>query len=208
MSEPAPSRNTTSRRREVIFWTVLGAVLFTTRASFADQYVVPSESMSPTVLVGDRVVVSKIHYGLRVPLTNFYLTHGAPIERGDVVVLDSPEQDMVLLKRVVAVEGDRVEVHGGSLRLNGRDVPIAHQSTNAALIECLDAHCHPVALDDGGGPDFDRVVPVGHVLVMGDNRGNSRDGRTFGFVARERVLGRARGVFFRNGSLGWWPLAQ
>jgi len=87
-------------------------VALTGRATLADQYHVPSGSMEPTVQVGDRVLVSKIAYGLRVPLTERYLARFAPPACGDVVVLVSPESGEVLLKRVAAVAGDRVELGG------------------------------------------------------------------------------------------------
>lgn len=197
-----PSTRRGSRRSEIVFFAALFSVLFVTRASFADQYTVPSESMMPTVHIGDRVFVSKIAYGLRVPMTHVYLARFATPRRGDVVVLDSPDQDMVLLKRVVAVEGDHVTIRDGALTVNGRDVPLSHSA--GALLEQLDEHTHPVSLADGGGPDFDGTVPRGQVLLVGDNRGNSRDGRFFGYVSRDRILGRASGAFLRNGHLGWW----
>lgn len=172
------------------------AVALVTRSSLADQYVVPSGSMEPTVAVGDHVLVSKIAYGLRVPGTHQWLAVGSGPERGDVVVLDSPEEPVVLLKRVVAVPGDWVEVRGGVVRIDGqrRDLPLGS----------LDGRGPLASLDDGPGSDFGPArVPDGQVLVLGDHRGNSRDGRSFGFVPRERVLGRVERVAFRGGRLAW-----
>jgi signal peptidase I len=201
MIDRTPSRRV-SLRSEIVFLSALFTVLFVTRASFADQYTVPSESMMPTVHIGDRVFVSKIAYGLRLPMTHLYLARFQSPRRGDVVVLDSPDQDMVLLKRVVAVEGDRVRLRAGRLVVNGHEVPVVQ--SDGATMEHLDAHTHPISLADGGGPDFDGVVPRGQVLLVGDNRGNSRDGRYFGYVSRDRILGRASGAFLREGHLGWW----
>jgi signal peptidase I len=165
-------------------------VLLTARASLADHYQVPSGSMQPTVEVGDRLVVLKAAYGIRLPLTQIWLTEAATPARGDVVVLTSPEDGGVLLKRVVAVEGDRVSVRQGEVVLDGAPVAEPHKS-----------------LLFGGGPDFGPArVPSGRVLVMGDNRGNSHDGRSFGFVAVEAILGRAVAVYLRDGSPGWIPL--
>ncbi len=160
--------------------------------------------MQPTVHVGDRVFVSKIAYGLRIPLTNVYLARFAAPARGDVVVLDAPDQDMVLLKRVVAIPGDRVTVHDGTLSINGRRVDVTWHGGVAT--ERLGASAHAISLDDGGGPDFDGVVPPDRYLLLGDNRGNSRDGRYFGFVSRDRIIGRARGVFLRDGAPAWRAL--
>ena len=165
-------------------------VLLTARASLADHYTVPTGSMLPTVHVGDRVVVLKAAYGLRLPLTQVWLTEVETPTRGDVVALTSPEDGRVLLKRVVAVDGDRVSVRGGAVTLDGEAVPEPHRS-----------------LLLGGGPDFGPVrVPDGRVLVMGDNRGGSHDGRLFGFVPVEAILGRAVAVYLRDGTPGWIPL--
>ncbi len=157
--------------------------------------------MEPNVHVGDHIVVAKAAYGLRLPLTETYLVHFSKPARGDVVVIEPPDAESrhatesdivgsVLLKRVVAVEGDVVEVRDGHVRIDGQLAP-----------EAL------LSLDSGGGPDLGPVrVPTGKVLLLGDNRGNSRDGRTFGFVDGERVLGRAFAIVARDGRLAYEPL--
>lgn len=175
-----------SRLRSFVQLAVFIAVSFAVRASFADHYRVPSGSMEPTVKVDDHVLVVKAAYGLRLPLTTTYVARFSEPARGDVVVLEGVDDPpIVLLKRVVAVGGDRVEVKDGHVFIDGR------------------------LTDDRatGGPDFGPArVPDGSVLVLGDNRGNSRDGRTFGFVPRDRVLGRAVAVVSRDGSLVYDPL--
>ena len=187
--------------RTVLQLASAAAVALTARASLADHYRVPSGSMEPNVHVGDHIVVSKAAYGLRLPLTENYLLHFARPARGDVVVIEPPDAESrhavesdvigsVLLKRVVAVEGDLVEVRDGHVRIDGARAPEA-----------------TLSLDSGGGPDLGPVrVPAGKVLLLGDNRGNSRDGRTFGFVDRERVLGRAFAVVARDGHAAYEPL--
>ncbi|MFO0551453.1 MAG: signal peptidase I [Polyangiaceae bacterium] len=174
------------------------AIALTARASLADHYVVPTGSMIPTVHEGDRVVVSKAAYGLRVPFSRVWLSRWSDPHRGDVVVLESPTEDIILLKRVVAIPGDRVEIAGGHLILNGKRVEATDRD------ETLDGKRHMLSLASGGGPDFGpATVPTGKVLVIGDNRGNSRDGRSFGFVDLDSVLGRAIAVYSRDGSLVW-----
>ena len=171
---------------------VITAVLSLTRASLADHYVVPSGSMKPSVQIGDHVCVAKASYGVRVPFTEDWLLQYDAPNRGDVVVLHSPESGDVLLKRVVAVEGDEVTVRDGIVTTSG-----ARESSTA----------YPLRLDAGGGPDFGPVrVPRDQVLVMGDNRGDSHDGRVFGFVRRGAVLGRALSVCVRDGAPTWQPL--
>ena len=147
--------------------------------------------MEPTVHTGDHILVEKAAYGLRVPLTSTWLARFEDPKRGDVIVLSSPEDgETVLLKRVAAVAGDTVEVSGGRVSIGGQtlDEPWA-------------------SLAAGSGPDFGTVVvPSGKVLVLGDNRGNSHDGREIGWVDTRNVLGRAIAVVGRDGLPSYEPL--
>jgi signal peptidase I len=198
---PRP-RRLSPRLRAIVQLLVLVAAVLTGRASLADQYQVPTGSMEPTVAIGDRVLVNKLAYGLRLPLSQIYLARFARPARGDVVVLASPESGEVLLKRVVAGPGDRVAVAGGALTLDG--VPVATRREAGQPVEELGRGPHPLGLEHGGGPAFGPVtVPPDCFLVLGDNRGNSHDGRAFGFVARRAILGRVVGVFWRGGSPTW-----
>jgi signal peptidase I len=191
--------------REIVPILAAVVVVLVTRSSFADHYVVPSGSMEPTVQVGDQVCVSKIAYGLRVPASHAYFVHGASPARGDVVVLASPTDGEVLLKRVVAVPGDLVEVDAGRVTIDGIPAPVTER--DGGLVEDLDGRTHPLGGQYGGGPDFGPTrVPPDRFLVLGDNRGNSRDGRYFGWVDRDAILGRALAVCLRDGKPVWRPL--
>jgi signal peptidase I len=186
----------------VIAIGTVAMVIFSTRSSLADHYVVPSGSMLPTVEIGDRILVNKLAFGFHLPFVRSYLIPIAEPQRGDVVVLDSPVEDIVLLKRVVAVPGDRVEVREGRLSIGGREVPVAKRG--GQLTEVLDAAAHPIRVTHGGGPSFGpMVVPEGHYLVLGDNRGESADGRLFGFVERDRLRGKAIAVYYSDGGFTW-----
>lgn len=188
--------------RELVTILAAVAVVVTARTSLADHYFVPSESMEPTVLPRDHIVVDKLAYGLRLPLVDGYAIRMAEPARGEVVVLTSPDDGIVLLKRVVAVPGDRVRVVDGKLELNGVNVPVELRDNQ--LRESLGKTNHPVSLDAGGGPPYGPlVIPKDKFLVMGDNRGNSRDGRFFGLVSRSSIFGRAEGVFLRHGLPTW-----
>jgi signal peptidase I len=180
------------------------AVIGSARASLADHYVVPSGSMEPTVHVGDRILVNKAAFGWRVPLTEVWLGEPSLPERGSVVVLRSPEPGPVLLKRVVALPLDRVQVRHGRLSINDVEVPVSEADGEAdTLVEYLGTP-HRIQLAMHGGPDFGpTVVPAGKILVLGDNRGNSRDGRYFGFVDAVTLRGRALGVYARDGRFTW-----
>lgn len=178
-------------------------LLLAARSSFADHYVVPSGSMEGTLMPGDRVLVDKRAYGLRVPFTLARLTAGDAVARGDIVVFDSREDGTRLIKRVVAVGGDLLEVRQGRVYINGRAAgdPRTEREQFGERTALLD-------LDRGGGPDLaPTVVPPGQVFVLGDHRGNSRDSRFFGFVPARDIYARASRVYYRsNDGFVWKPL--
>jgi signal peptidase I len=183
---------------------VVIAVIAVARGSFADHYVVPTGSMEPTLMPGDRVLVDKTAYGWRLPYTHVELGGDASPRAGDVVIFDSPEDGTRLVKRVVAVAGDRVAVRGGHLEVDGRPL----SPPGAPDVERFPSGEVHLSLVHGGGPDLEPTeVPPGRLLVMGDARGNSRDGRIFGFVDEEAVYARALRVFYRRGErFVWKPL--
>lgn len=164
-------------------------VLLAGRSSFADHYVVPSGSMEQTLFPGDRVVVDKRAYGLRVPFTLVKIIAGEAPARGDVIVFDAPDDGTRLIKRIVAVGGDRLQVRDGHVFVNGT------RGDEKAALE----------LRLSGGPDVVPIhVPMGHVFVMGDFRGNSRDSRFFGFVREDQIYARAWRVYYRVGEWFVW----
>lgn len=186
---------------------ILAAVIFCSlaaRSALADHYYIPSESMEYSLHVGDRVLVDKRAYGLRVPFTDVKITEGDFPQRGEIVVFDSPESGVRLIKRVVAVAGDRIEVREGKLIINGERL----ESPTAADLEVFGEREAQLNLRGGGGPDMEpTVVPEGKVMVMGDNRGNSRDGRAFGFISKDEIYGHAFRLYYRRGEgFVWKPI--
>ncbi len=180
---------TRAHLRELLAFTAFCFVLLSARWSLANHYVVPTPSMEPTVMVGDHVLVDETAFGLRVPFTDWRVTDGQPPRRGDVVVLESPEDGITLLKRVVAVPGDVVAVRRGAVLVHG-----VHTAFDAEVAN----------LRHGGGSDLGPLqIPDDQYLVMGDNRGQSHDGRAFGLVRRDDVFGRAVGVVWRDGGPRW-----
>jgi signal peptidase I len=185
---------------------VVGLVLGTFRSAVADWNDVPSGSMKPTILEGDRVFVNKMAYDLKVPFTTWRVSEWSAPTRGDVVVLYSPHDGKRLIKRVVGVPGDRVAMKDHRLVVNGAPAayaPIdgrllrAGDSDDAAFVETAAGRAHPILVTPRrpSMASFEPVVvPPERYLVMGDNRDNSFDSRWFGFVERASILGRATAV--------------
>jgi signal peptidase I len=182
------------------------------RSALADWNDVPSGSMRPTIVEGDRIFVNKAAYSLRVPFTRLRLVEWAEPKRGDIVVLFSPEDGKRLVKRVVGLPGDRLEMLEGRLLIN--DQPATYAPIDPDLVssiepqersgfrffeEDLGDRQHQLMVPDWPGARgyFGRLeVPPDHYFVMGDNRNNSRDSRYFGFVERAAIVGRATYVAF------------
>ena len=179
------------------------------RASIVQAYVIPTSSMIPTLQVGDHILVNKFRYGLRVPDSVFglkvpglplgqYLCRFGPVQREDVVVLVSPvDPSMDLVKRVIAISGDAVMVKNGKVFLNGRamDDPHAHfevPDQDRTPSQARNPRDNFGVFDEHTGELLGPVtVPLGKLLVMGDNRDDSFDSRYWGFADVDAVEGRA-----------------
>ncbi len=195
---------------------VLGAV----RGSLADWYDVPTGSMRPTIEVGDRILVNKLAFGLRVPLTQTWMATWSAPQRGDIVVLRAPDDGTILVKRVVGLPGDTVELRNNQLVINGRPLSYAgptgfvSETDDAGRVlrqrvasETLAEHVHPVCItpEIAAMRSFAaRTIPAGSYFVMGDSRDRSRDSRYFGCVPRARILGRSGRVAFSLDRDGWY----
>ncbi|MCU0304288.1 MAG: signal peptidase I [Thermoanaerobaculales bacterium] len=179
------------------------------RSAIADWNDVPTGSMKPTILEGDRIVVNKLAYDLRVPYTRWHLARWADPERGDIVVLSSPADDRRLVKRVIGLPGDTIAMVDNRLVVNGRPVATAPLDGELAAVvepqgcdrvvaaERLGGHDHAMMITPGAptlrsfGPI---ALPEGAYFIMGDNRDESYDSRHFGLVGRDRIIGRALAV--------------
>ena len=196
MSQPLVTRRSARFLQRNLPLVLILGLLLAARSSLADHYVVPTGSMEYTLLPGDRIFVDKTAYGLRLPFTPVELAAGDAPAPGEVVIFDSPEDGRRLVKRVVAVAGERVTLRDGHLLVDGR--PLA--SAGTPPLERFGERSAALNLKYGGGPDLrDAVVPDGHVLVLGDSRGHSRDSRFFGFIPERSRYGRAVGVYYRRG---------
>jgi signal peptidase I len=210
-------------------------VVLALRSFVFEPFRIPSDSMMPTLLDGDFIIVNKYAYGLRLPVLNHKIVATGEPQRGDVVVFRYPVDPSInFIKRLVGLPGDHVEVRDNRIVVNGKPVSFSVDGRyndgcymNMALAhEQLGTHEHeaifcPVAIDrqpllpkcnrsglrgyvcgDEDAPGFFRTpawageVPAGHYLMMGDNRDNSDDGRSWGFVPEENLVGRATRIWF------------
>lgn len=182
-------------------WLPLLAIIvlmMVARSSIADHYHVPTGSMEYSLMPGDRVVVDKTAYGLRVPFTTIDILGAAEPERSDVAVFDSPHDGTRLIKRVAAVGGDIVALRDGHLVINGEPL-------GRGAVEHFEEAVVRLNLSSGGGPDIAALsVPEGKVLMLGDHRGASIDGRYFGLVDEAELVGRAMRIYYRLGDGFVW----
>jgi signal peptidase I len=169
----------TGRRRGVfgdIFESLLVAVILALVIRFFvfQPFYIPSGSMEPTLLTGDRIIVSKFSYYFSEP------------ERGDVVVFKYPrDPKRVFVKRVVALGGETVAIKDGQLYIDGVLVPEEYIPARVSY------------------PDFGPVrVPEGKLFMLGDNRANSDDSRVWGFLDEDLLIGKAVAVYWPVSRIG------
>ena len=201
-AEPGLGRPAPTRRFDHLRTVVLAIMLaFGIRTGLAQAYLVDGLSMQPTLTDGQRVLVVKYPYGLTLPAAEQALVSWSAPARGEVVILASPVDGMDLVKRVVAVEGDAVELRQGHVLVNG--TPLATGRAGACAQRGAAEMCQweeerfagmrwvtrrsPISLPDERAP---LIVPPGHVFVLGDHRDRSTDSRAFGAVEVARIRGR------------------
>lgn len=175
------------------------------RTFVVQAFKIPSGSMKPTLLVGDHILVNKFIYGVRIPFLNKTLIPVKDPERGDIVVFKFPEDPKKdFIKRVIAVEGDTVEIRNKKVYINSQIAEDSHGNF-------LDPHIIP-----GGGRPRDNVgpvsVPADSLFVMGDNRDHSYDSRFWGFVKLSAVKGKAFVIYWSwdrdNSGVRWGRLGD
>jgi signal peptidase I len=200
------------KQKLIIFWKGWGysifiAVLIATsfRSAIADWNIVPSGSMKPTIVEGDRIFVNKLAYDLKIPYTTWHIAEWSSPKRGDIVVFYSPVDNKRLVKRVVGLPGDKIAMRNNILFINGK--PLKYEDVNNpsndsisnpyCLMEDLAGKKHPVMISPYHSSlrSFGPVtIPEGNYFMMGDNRDNSADSRYFGFVERDRIVGQATAI--------------
>jgi signal peptidase I len=189
------------------------------RTAVADWNPIPSGSMRPTLLEGDVVLVDRLAYDLKVPLTDVSLARLADPRRGEVVTFSSPRDGTRLIKRIAAVPGDVVAVEADVLFINGQAaryadpvvvdeaaglgerIPALRVTERVAGSERTVQFLPAAGAKRSFGPV---VVPQDHYFMLGDNRDNSADSRFIGFVPRNRIIGHAHRILVSADILGNW----
>jgi signal peptidase I len=227
----------------------VAVIVLLVRSFIFEPFRIPSDSMMPTLLDGDFIVVNKFAYGLRLPAVGTKILGIGEPQRGDVVVFHYPPDPAVnYIKRMVGLPGDHVQIVSDQLIINGQPVPLQADGRfddgcyhNMRLsTEILAKHTHqtlscltPDELSAPPGPTCNRrlernyecvepavpgehdhsdaaemIVPPGSYLMIGDNRDNSSDGRYWGFVPEDHLVGKATRIWFnwdlqRSGGPNW-----
>jgi signal peptidase I len=170
--------------------------------------------MEPTLLNGDRVVVAKFLYGLFLPFRDQAdINWGGP-KLGDVVIIKSPADGVDIVKRVIGVAGDTIEVHEDLVYRNGEALPRIDRGPCQSGIGAANPRCHWYESKVGEHEfvtsssrlSFDPLpvhIPEGHFYVLGDHRDSSNDSRNpmLGVIPNSRVKGRALSIYWSNGEL-------
>lgn len=189
------------------------------RTAVADWNPIPTASMRPSLLEGDVVFVNRLAYNVKVPLTDVVLAHTGEPQRGDVVTFSSPTDGTRLIKRLVALPGDVVELRNEALVINGQS---AYYTPVRQVMESLDDGSKLGALrfDEHANGQRHRIqvmpelaaprnfgpvtVPAGHYMMLGDNRDRSADSRFIGMVPRALLIGRAERILVSADIEGDW----
>lgn len=182
------------------------------RWPIAEPFKIPSGSMEPTFVSGDRIFVNKHAYGVRFPFNGFrvpftrktiwyadsWLWKGAPPQRWDIVVFKSNERAVehdTLVKRIVGLSGETILIRDGMLFVNGEAVELDDAMPEVKYTQARNSNRFGLLTDE-----FHSVVPEGHVFLMGDNSAHSRDGRWFGWMPEHHLLGRVTTI--------WYPISR
>lgn len=192
------------------FFPVLLLVLLI-RSFLAEPYQIPSESMVPTLQVGDFILVNKYAYGLRLPVLGTKIVDIGEPERGDVMVFIPPHDPRYFIKRVIGIPGDHIRYANHTLWINGerasydlvREFPLDLPMLAAPVpvreyLETFSGDTHHVYRYPTREGAAEWVVPENSYFMMGDNRGRSEDSRVWGFASGDQIVGKAIAIWIHK----------
>jgi len=205
-----------------IFYAIIIALLI--RTFLFQPFFIPSSSMEPGLLVGDRIFASKYDYGysrhsfpFSLPLINGRIFDGSP-KRGDVIIFKPPHTRNDYIKRLIGLPGDKIKLVDGTVYINSDPVErefVRNDDKGIAIYKETMASGVSYETRDLGDKPQDNieefVVPENHYFFMGDNRDNSSDSRFWGPVHSERIVAKAQIIFFSTKDGSWfikfwrWP---
>ncbi len=189
------------------------------RTAVADWNPIPSGSMRPTLLEGDVVFVNRLAYNVKLPLTDIVVAPLGDPQRGDIVTFSSPKDGTRLIKRVVGLPGDLIEMHGDKLIVNGQAAryddfvdlpdPVApgRKLESVHAVEHVDEGQRTIQFLPAVRARRDIApmrVPEGCYFMLGDNRDNSEDSRYIGVVPRHLLIGKANHIVVSADILDHW----
>jgi signal peptidase I len=200
--------------REYFESVVVAVILALFIRTFVVQaFKIPTGSMEPNLLIGDHLLVNKVIYSPSTLALEDRVLAKKPVQRGHVVVFKFPEDPTRdFIKRVIGLPGETVEIRDKTVFINGQALvePYARFLEPPLHRDDPEYGLRSEDMRDNWGP---KVVPAGHLFVLGDNRDNSRDSRFWGFLPRDQVKGRAllvywsyeasREEYHRTGYLDW-----
>jgi signal peptidase I len=175
------------------------------KASVFGNFLVPTGSMNPTILEGDKIFSNNIAYGLRIPMTEYYLARWKVPQRGDIIAFDPPPQTKSkesFAKRVIAIPGDKIKIDGKNIIINGNKLTHKYLKESDDLLfyeENLNGVKYTIQVQKfnlSNNYHMEFHVPYNCIFVMGDNRDNSFDSRYWGFVPIDNVIGKLEFRYF------------
>lgn len=192
------------------FFPVLLLVLVL-RSFLAEPYQIPSESMVPTLEVGDFILVNKYAYGLRLPVFGTKVADIGDPQRGDVMVFIPPHDPRYFIKRVIGLPGDTVRYENKVLFINGERLKYelvgevdgrAYVTQMREYVENIDGRSHSIFKNGRFERTQEWEIPPGSYLMMGDNRDKSQDSRFWGLAQEQNIVGKAVAIWLHK-EPGW-----
>jgi len=196
-------------REWILSFALFFGVVAPLKSAIVDWNWVPTGSMKPTIVEGDLVLVNKLAYDLKIPFTTTRLSEWANPVRGDIAVFFSPKDGVRMVKRVIGVPGDTIELRNEVLYLNGQPQRYSVQSSAPFVRDVFEDQNPLIAIEHMDSSDHyvmvlpskpamrsfgPFVITPNNYFMMGDSRDNSFDSRYFGLVSRDLIVGRASTV--------------